>query len=256
MVYTVKQLSELSGITVRTLHYYEEANLLKPAYYGTNGYRYYGEKELLKLQQILFFKELGFSLSQIKKVLGRSDFDQLAALYSHRKGLRGELERIGRLIETIDKTINHMKGNQKMKEEDIYCGFLTKEKQREYHTYLKNKISADHPSFAECEKNIQHFTKADWEKYKNESDISMRELAKLLEIKLPANSTEVQKIVQKHYQWLKKFWTPDKESYIGIGQMYTEFEWKKYFETYDPHHPRLAQYLAEGMKIFAERELS
>ena len=85
MVYTVKKLSELSGVTVRTLHFYEEAGLLKPAYYGSNGYRYYEENELLQLQQILFFKELGLSIKQISKVLGSNDFDQLAALHSHKK---------------------------------------------------------------------------------------------------------------------------------------------------------------------------
>ena len=87
MAYTVKKLSEISGVTVRTLHFYEEVGLLKPAYYGSNGYRYYEEKELLQLQQILFFKELGLTLKQIRKVLGESDFDQIAALHSHRKAL-------------------------------------------------------------------------------------------------------------------------------------------------------------------------
>ena len=107
MAYTVKKLSELSGVTIRTLHFYEEIGLLKPAYHGSNGYRYYEEKELLQLQQILFFKELGFSLKQIQKVLGRDDFDQLSALYSHRKSLNQEWEKIGQLLKTIDKTINN-----------------------------------------------------------------------------------------------------------------------------------------------------
>src|ERR1700688_2910628 len=95
MAYTVKKLSELSGVTVRTLHFYEEIGLLKPAYHGSNGYRYYEEKELLMLQQILFFKELGFTLKKIQKVLGRSDFDKLAALHSHRKALSQEWGKIG-----------------------------------------------------------------------------------------------------------------------------------------------------------------
>ncbi|MBM3192272.1 MAG: MerR family transcriptional regulator [Chlamydiae bacterium] len=90
MRYTVKQLSEISGVTVRTLHFYEEIGILKPAYYGSNGYRYYEEQQLLQLQQILFFKELGFSLKQIWQVVGRSDFDQLAALHSHRNALSRE----------------------------------------------------------------------------------------------------------------------------------------------------------------------
>src|SRR5271170_7904495 len=123
MAYTVKKLSELSGVTVRTLHFYEEIALLKPAYYGSNGYRYYEEKQLLQLQQILFFKELGFSLKEIQKVVGRGDFDQLAALYSHRKALSKEWEKIGLLLKTIDKTIKHLKGKKKMKDKEIFDGF-------------------------------------------------------------------------------------------------------------------------------------
>ncbi|MBM3197573.1 MAG: MerR family transcriptional regulator [Chlamydiae bacterium] len=120
---TVKKLSELSGVTIRTLHFYGEIGLLEPAYHGSNGYRYYEEKELLQLQQILFFKELGFSLKQIQKVLGRDDFDQLSALYTHRKSLTREWEKIGVLLKTIDKTIKHMKGKKKMKDKEIFDGF-------------------------------------------------------------------------------------------------------------------------------------
>jgi len=123
MAYTVKQLSELSRVTARTIHFYEEIELLKPAYYGANGYRYYEEKELLQLQQILFFKELGLSLKQIQKVVGSSDFDQLAALHSHKKALSKEWEKIGKLLETIDKTIKHLKGKKKMKDKEIFEGF-------------------------------------------------------------------------------------------------------------------------------------
>lgn len=123
MAYTVKKLSELSGVTVRTLHFYEEEGILKPSYYGSNGYRYYEEKELLQLQQILFFKELGFTIRQIKKLIGKSDFDQLSALHSHKKSLNQEREKIGKLLKTIDKTINHLKGNKKMKDKEIFDGF-------------------------------------------------------------------------------------------------------------------------------------
>src|SRR6202166_2660966 len=116
MAYPVKKLSELSGVTIRTLHFYEEIGLLKPAYHGSNGYRYYEEKELLQLQQILFFKELGFSLKQIQKVLGQGDFDKLSALYAHKKSLSQEREKIEQLLKTIDKTIKHLKGKKKMKD--------------------------------------------------------------------------------------------------------------------------------------------
>ena len=79
-MFTVKQLSTLAGVTPRTLHHYDEIGLLKPSRIGENGYRYYGEEALLKLQQILFYRELDISLDEIKKIMGRRDFDVLGAI--------------------------------------------------------------------------------------------------------------------------------------------------------------------------------
>src|SRR6476659_1552079 len=91
MAYTVKQVALMSGVSVRTLHFYDETGLLKPAYLGANGYRFYEEPQLLILQQILFYRELGFELKQIKRILGRAKFDKVAALQSHRKVLQKKL---------------------------------------------------------------------------------------------------------------------------------------------------------------------
>src|SRR5580693_2515487 len=88
MAYTVKKVAGISGVSVRTLHFYDEVGLLKPAYHGANGYRFYEEAQLLTLQQILFYRELGFELKKIKAILRQSDFDKVAALESHRKILR------------------------------------------------------------------------------------------------------------------------------------------------------------------------
>src|SRR5215813_12307595 len=88
MAYTVKNLARMSGVSVRTLHFYDEVGLLKPAYLGANGYRFYEESQLLTLQQILFYRELGFELKQIKKILERPGFDRIAALQSHRQVLQ------------------------------------------------------------------------------------------------------------------------------------------------------------------------
>src|SRR5688572_27847019 len=110
MAYTVKKVAEMSGVSVRTLHFYDETGLLKPAHHGANGYRFYEEPQLLILQQILFYRELGFELKRIKKILGRRDFEKVAALQSHRKVLQQNLSRTRGLIETIDKTIKHLKG--------------------------------------------------------------------------------------------------------------------------------------------------
>src|SRR6202790_2012937 len=108
MAYTVKQVAAMSGVSVRTLHFYDETGLLKPAYHGVNGYRFYEEPQLLTLQQILFYRELGFELKQIERILGRPDFEKVAALQSHRKVLQKDLARARTLIENIEKTIEHM----------------------------------------------------------------------------------------------------------------------------------------------------
>jgi DNA-binding transcriptional MerR regulator len=123
MAYTVKQVAELSGVSVRTLHFYDETGLLKPAYVGANGYRFYEEPQLLTLQQILFYRELELELKQIKQVLGRAEFERVAALESHRQVLEEKLTRTRSLLGTIDKTIAHLKGREQMTTEEMFAGF-------------------------------------------------------------------------------------------------------------------------------------
>src|SRR4249920_159135 len=102
MAHTVKQVAAMSGVSVRTLHFYDEAGLLKPAHYGANGYRFYEEPQLLTLQQILFYRELGFELKEIRRTLDRPEFEKAAALRSHRTVLQQSLSRTRTLLETID----------------------------------------------------------------------------------------------------------------------------------------------------------
>jgi DNA-binding transcriptional MerR regulator len=257
-MYTVKKLAKLSGISIRTLRFYDEIGLLKPAYYGDNKYRYYEEEQLLMLQQILFFRELGFSLANIQKIVSSSDFDKIDSLNSHRQVLENNLGQTKGLIKTIDKTISHLRGKTHMRNEELFVGF-DPEKQKEYETYLVNRLGEDKvkDSIDASKNKMKNWTKEDWDKFGKEWDAICRELANLLEKGLSANSQEVQKIIQRHYRWLP--WTGPtctKEAYIGLGQGYTEFEWKKAFSPYDSNHPRLAKFMAEAMKIFAERELS
>src|SRR5687768_17856307 len=120
MAYTVKKLAAISGVSVRTLHFYDEVGLLKPAYHGANGYRFYEEPQLLTLQQILFYRELGFELRQIRQLLGRADFQRVDALRSHRKALEERLARTRRLLETIDHTIDHLEGTKTMNSEQMF----------------------------------------------------------------------------------------------------------------------------------------
>lgn len=126
MAYTVKKLAKISGISIRTLHFYDEIGLLKPAYYGDNNYRYYEEEQLLMLQQILFYRELNFSLNDIQRMLSGDDFNKIDALISHKQVLTQNLDRTKKLIKTIDQTVDYLRGKTTMRDEELFGGFAHK----------------------------------------------------------------------------------------------------------------------------------
>jgi MerR family transcriptional regulator, thiopeptide resistance regulator len=252
MAYAVKELAKLSGVTVRTLHFYDEVGLLKPAYYGANGYRFYEERQLLQLQQILFFRELGFELKHIQRILGRSDFDQAAALKAHRKVLVKNLGRTQELIKTIDKTLAHMKG-KRMKPAELFHGFDEK-KQAEYERQLIERFGETmREGIAESRRKVKDWTQRDWERSGKEWDAICKGLVKAMDQKLAADAVDVQDLIRRHYTWLKQFWTPNRESYAGHGQSMVQGDLR---QAYDKHHPDLANFMVEAMTIFAERELA
>jgi DNA-binding transcriptional MerR regulator len=127
MPYTIKEIADLAGVTTRTLRYYDEIGLLGPAYVGDNGYRYYDRESLLRLQQILFFREMEVPLREIEAILSRPDFDVLQALERHRGALHQEARRLAGLIETIDRTMAALKGGETMSDQDYFRGFDERE---------------------------------------------------------------------------------------------------------------------------------
>jgi DNA-binding transcriptional MerR regulator len=122
-MYTINQLAKMAGITRRTLHYYDEIGLLKPSLVGENGYRYYGEDTLLRLQQILFYRELELPLEQIRLILADPNFDPQQALKSHRTEIQKRIQRLERLIHTVDTTLNHLRGEQSMDDQQLFDVF-------------------------------------------------------------------------------------------------------------------------------------
>ena len=129
-MFTVKQLSKMAGVTPRTLHHYDDIGLLKPSRIGDNGYRYYGEEAVLKLQQILYYRELEFPLDDIKKIMGRRDFDVLGALQSHKDALQKQAARLNRLLATVDNTIQHIRGEKIMSQKGLFEGFSEEEQEK------------------------------------------------------------------------------------------------------------------------------
>lgn len=253
MRYTVKKLAQLSGVSARTLRFYDEIGLLKPAFYGDNQYRYYEEEQLLMLQQILFFRELGFPLSDIQRILSSDDFDKIESLKTHKSILQSNLERTDTLIKTIDKTISHIRGKLIMRNAEMYDGFDL-QKQQEYEKYMLDSGIISQQQVDNSWNKVSHWKKPNWEQFNNDGEQINQELVKVVSQGLKPESDETQQLIQQHYAWVCHFWTPTQETYIGLGKMYLDHP--DYRTFYNKYHPELVEYLVKAMTIFAKRELS
>ena len=144
--YTIKKMAEISGVSTRTLRYYDELGLLKPESINESGYRLYGQKQVDTLQQILFYRELGMRLEEIRKIIGDPDFNLLKALQLHRENLLKERGRLDKLIANVEKTILYKKGELKMTDIEKFEGFkqsLIDENEKKYGREIREKYGEE-----------------------------------------------------------------------------------------------------------------
>jgi MerR family transcriptional regulator, thiopeptide resistance regulator len=245
MSYTVKQLSDLAGVSIRTLHYYDEVGLLKPESVGVNGYRYYEEGSLLRLQQVLFYRELGLELSEIKEIITRPGFDVEAALESHRKSLQGRVERLNRLIATVDDTILHLKGNKEMSKKQLFQAF-SDEEQEKYAAEAEQMY--DPETVRASQKKWKSYTAADKQRIGEEGNAAYEMIAAA--IPLGPDSPQAQAGVELWRKHMDYFWTPNPEQLVGLTDLYnTDPRFKANFDKIDP---RLAEFMREAVKIYVK----
>lgn len=245
MGYTVKQLAEIAGVSVRTLHYYDEIGLLAPSAVRENGYRVYRDEAVLRLQQILFFRELDFSLNEIRDMLDRPGFDLGAALQLQREALQNRVQRLAGLIDTIDKTVRHLKGEIAMSAEELFAGF-DEAKQAEYEQEIEAKYGGK--LLNESRRNWSRYTAADKERIKQEGGAVYRDLVRLIHAD-PA-SPEVQAVMARWHQNIRHFYEPSREVLRGLGQMYAEHP--DFIVTFTRLHPDLPEFLRRATEVYAE----
>ena len=220
--YSVKKLAELSGVSVRTLHYYDQIGLLSPAVRSGAGYRQYGEAELLRLQQILFYKTLDFSLKEIKSLLDSPEFDLINSLEQHKKALQDRAEYMKTLLQTLTKTIDHLKKGTMLDYETLYEG-LPADKIEPYRQEARENWGE---AFERSERHLSKMQKGDLQNLKKDFDICWRKLASMCEQGASPSAAEVQAEIAMHYQYIRQFWgtadrpDPQVEAYIGLADMY------------------------------------
>ncbi len=242
-MYTVKQLASLAGITPRTLHHYDQIGLLKPSRVGDNGYRYYGEEALLRLQQILLYRELDMPLESIRLVLERRVFDVLGALEDHKGELRKRAARIERLIATVDDTILHLQGKKEMSEKQLFEPF-NEEQQAEYEKeamrmYDPEIVKASHRKW-------KSYTDADKKRIGDEGNAVY--IGFLNAIGKGPASPEAQTCVAAWRKHMDYFWTPNEEQLLGLADLYNEDA--RFKANFDKIDPRLAAFVREAVKVY------
>jgi DNA-binding transcriptional MerR regulator len=246
-MYAVKQLSDLAGVSVRTLHYYDEIGLLKPSAVSENGYRHYDEAAMLKLQQILFYREMGLGLLQIKDLLDSPEFDLVTALQSHREELQARIERLQALMHTVDSTIMHLVGEVEMSKKQLFTGF-SEEKQKQYEAKIANDPRYDQNKVRESQRNWKSYSAEKKEQIKAEGGAIYTDL--IASMDKGADSPEVQAIMARWHQHLHYFYEPTPEILRGLGQMYNQHP--DFIATFQQMHPDLPAFLEQAVTRYCD----
>lgn len=251
MSYRVKEVADMVGISVRMLHHYDRIGLLKPESVSPAGYRLYADKDLERLQQVLFFKELDFSLKQIKEILDSPGFDRKESLESHRQLLIQKKKRLEKIIKTVDKTIKVIEGGKDMNKREMFEAFdmsQIEEHKARYAKETKEKYG-NSKAYSECEKKTSSYTEDDWRKILSKGNTIFQKLTSLMD-RDPGDS-EVQETIGDYRQYITdSFYTCTPEIFRGLGEMYVADE--RFTKNINKHGEGLAEFMKEAMIIYCD----
>ncbi len=247
MGYTVKQLAKVAGVTVRTLHYYDAIGLLKPSRVKENSYRCYEEKELVKLQQILFFRELEFPLDDIVQLLNTPEYDTLEALADQRTLLEMKRARLDGLLETIDNTMKRLKEGGKMSTDELFTSFTDRQIEQ-YKEEVKGKWGMT-DVYKQSAERTKKWTKENFERIKDEGQAITLALSKVME-KGVAHA-EVQAHIERHFQHINQFYDCSYEMYRALGNMYSED--RRFADNYNTIAPHLAEFMRDAIAYYCSQ---
>jgi len=248
MFYQVKQLAKIAGVSVRTLHYYDSMGILKPAFRNENGYRYYDENSVIRLQQILFFRHLGFSLKETGRIVSRPDFNVIEALQSHREILKKKAEQINELLKTIDNTVKRLKGEIEMEIREYYQGFSEEQVER-YRREVRERWGEK--TLQESEQRILRMGKQKFAELQAEGGKIFQAIAdKMSE---GYDSKAVQEQVARWRTWLENFHHYSEEAVLGLGRAYSQNP--EFAEFFRKIYQDLPEFLTQAIEYYcAHRE--
>ncbi|MGH2319112.1 MerR family transcriptional regulator [Planococcus sp. SE5232] len=253
MEYTVQKLGNLAGISTRTLRYYDEIGLLKPARKSSSGYRIYGQQEVDKLQQILFYRELGLDLEHIKNIVNDPGFSSSQALEEHREKLHAKRLQLDLLISNVEKTISATEGESIMADKEKFQGFkqqLVEDNEKQYGDEIRGKYGDDLVDRS----NVKMLNMSE-EKYQEFIRLEQQvldQLAKALRTGDPS-SEAAQQTADLHRRWLGFTWpTYSKDAHMGLAEMYVADD--RFAAYYDKVEPGAAQFLRDAIEVYTAQQ--
>ncbi len=249
MEYTIQKLASLAGVSTRTLRYYDEIGILKPARINSSGYRIYGQAEVNRLQQILFYRELGVGLDSIKEIVTAPSFDGTKALQEHREKLLEKREQLDVLIANVDKTLAVTEGRMTMSNTEKFKGFkkkLVEDNEKKYGKEIREKYGKDAVEASNAK--VMNMTQEQYDEVTALGEKLNLTLAEAFKTGDPAGEL-AQKAAELHKQWLCFYWKEySKEAHAGLAQMYVDDE--RFTAYYDKEQPGTAEFLRDAIHIF------
>jgi len=249
--YKVKEVSNLVGVSVRTLHHYDDIGLLKPEFVTEAGYRLYSDKDLERLQQILFFKELDFTLQEIKDIIESPDFDRKKALSAHKKLLIEKKNRLERLVESIERTMESIEGGMEMSKKEMFDGFDMSEIEKHKEKYAEETKAkyGDSDAYKESVRRTSKYGKDDWAKIMAKGDEIHNKIAANMG-KGPSNSTVQEGVAEFRQHITDSYYDCTVEIFSGLGYLYVQDE--RFTENLDKYKEGYGKFLSEAIHYYCD----
>ena len=249
--YTVGAVARIAHVSVRSLHHYDELGLLRPSRRTDAGYRLYSSADLERLQQVLFYKELGFGLEEIRELLAGAAPDRAEVLRAQRQQLAARARRLQAMAALIDKTLDALEGETLMSDEELFAVFGDFDPSE--HEVEARERWGDTTAHREAARRTRGYTKEDWQRFKVESDAVNDDLASLMDAGVPPGDTRAMDAAERHRRQIDRWFYPcAHEMHAALGRMYVADP--RFAATYEKIRPGMAQYLRDAIAANAARE--
>lgn len=248
MVYKIQEVAQISGVTTRTLRYYDKIGLLKPQRIRKNNYRIYDEESISKLQIILLYRSFGLSLDDIKRMVSKRNFDYITALENHRQNMLEKQQKLTQIIDTIDQTIASHKGDIQMSDYDKFNGIkedIITKIESDFGDEIRAKYSE--ATINQSYQKMRKMSKSQWQEAERIGALILEILPQAMSKGIHSNATK--RVCQLHKQWIQFYWPKyDQQAHLDLVKMYTED--KRFKAYYDATKPGATVFLYQAMKHY------